>query len=181
LQNLATVDLHRYESTWELEPANVLAQFTDAIVGTVMLDLRQPEDFHTSHIPGSHNLPLQNCNALTPSPFFDTAVLEEQWKELEATFTSDRINALNLPGMNVYIVCYTGDTARVATSVLRARGVAACSVEGGITALRKELPLVERGRSLLQQDWAKMPVAATKEVRADSLSPPLTAQDSVAT
>ena len=164
----------------------MLAQFNDTIahdVGTAMLDLRKPEDFITCHIPGSHNVPLQSCNASTPSPFFDAKVLEEQWKELEATFTSDRINAHDLPGTDVYIICYNGDTARVATSVLRAKGISASSVKGGIMALRKEIPhlqMTERGRRLRQQDWAKTPIAATKEIRADSLSPPFAVRDNVA-
>jgi hypothetical protein len=92
LQDLATVDLHRYHETWELETAKVLAQFNYTIAhdfGTAMLDLRKPEDFITCHIPESHSVPLQSCNASTPSPFFDATVLEGQWKELEATFTSD--------------------------------------------------------------------------------------------
>ena len=118
----------------------------------------------------------------TPSPFLDAAVLEKQWRELEATFTPDRINAHDLVGKNVYIVCYGGDTARVATSVLRAKAISASSVKGGITALRQELPnlqMNERGRGLIQQDWLKMPEVATKELRADSLSPQVRSLDGI--
>ncbi|KAF7680090.1 hypothetical protein GT037_001741 [Alternaria burnsii] len=171
------VDLYRYDEAWELTPTRALSQFADNVeeyTGAVLLDLRKPEDFVTSHIPGSYNLPLQSLNASTPSPFLDAVVLEKQWRELEATFTPDRINAHDLAGKNVYIVCYGGDTARVATSVLRAKAISASSVKGGITALRQELPnlqMNERGRGLVQQDWLKMPDVATKELRADSLSP----------
>ncbi|CAI9628903.1 unnamed protein product [Alternaria burnsii] len=176
-ENLAAVDLYRYDEAWELTPTRALSQFADNVeeyTGAVLLDLRKPEDFVTSHIPGSYNLPLQSLNASTPSPFLDAVVLEKQWRELEATFTPDRINAHDLAGKNVYIVCYGGDTARVATSVLRAKAISASSVKGGITALRQELPnlqMNERGRGLVQQDWLKMPDVATKELRADSLSP----------
>ncbi|WP_369049797.1 rhodanese-like domain-containing protein, partial [Acinetobacter baumannii] len=89
-------------------------------VEAVLLDLRKPEYFIMSHIPWSYNLPLQSSNASTPSTFTDAMVLEKQWKELEATFTLDRINAHDLSGKDVYILCYNGDTARVATSVLHA-------------------------------------------------------------
>jgi hypothetical protein len=60
LQNLATVDLYRYDEAWELEPAKASSQLTDTIthhVNTVVFDLRKPEDFITSHIPGSYNIP----------------------------------------------------------------------------------------------------------------------------
>ena len=164
----------------------MLSQFADTIeehTRAVLLDLRKPEDFVTSHIPGSYNLPLQSLNALTPSPFSDATVLEKQWRELEATFTNERINAHELAGKDVYILCYDGDTARVATSVLRAKAISASSVKGGITALRKELPYLQmtgRGRGLVQQDWLKMPEVATKELRADSLSPQVRGQDGIA-
>lgn len=37
---------------------------------------------------------------------------------------------------HVLVVCYDGDSARVATSVLRARGLEADSVRGGYRALQ---------------------------------------------
>jgi rhodanese-related sulfurtransferase len=186
LQNLTKVDLYRYDEAWELTPTRALSRFADTTekhTGAVLLDLRKPEDFVTSHIPGSYNLPLQSLNATTSSPFSDAAVLEKQWKELEATFTNERINAHELAGKDVYIICYSGDTARVATSVLRAKAISASSVKGGITALRKELPhlqMTERGRGLIQQDWLKTPEVATKELRADSLSSRVRGQHGIA-
>jgi rhodanese-related sulfurtransferase len=173
LQNLATVDLYRYDEAWELEPAKALSQLTDTIahhVGTVVLDLRKPEDYITGHIPGSYNIPLKSLNASTPSPFFDAATLEQQWKELDAMFTSDHINAHELIGREVHIICYDGDTARVATSVLRAKGISASSVKDGITAIKKELPHLqraERGEGLRQEEWSKRPQAEifVKELR----------------
>ncbi|KAG9193674.1 cysteine synthase [Alternaria panax] len=184
--NLTAVDLYRYDEAWELTPIQALSQFADAIeerAGAVLLDLRKPEDFVTSHIPGSFNLPLQSLNASTLNPFADATVLEKQWRELEATFTPERINAHELAGKSVYIVCYGGDTARVATSVLRAKAISASSVKGGITALRQELPhlqMTERRRRSVHQDWLKTPKVATKELRADALSPQLRSQDGIA-
>jgi hypothetical protein len=66
--------------------------------------------------------------------------------------------------------------------VLRAKAISASSVKGGITALRQELPnlqMNERGRGLIQQDWLKMPEVATKELRADSLSPQVRSLDGI--
>lgn len=84
-------------------------------------------------------------------------MLESQWKELEATFTPDRIGAHDLAGRDVFVVCYAGDTARVAASVLRARGIAAFSVKGGHAALLGQLTQLrgdeQRGVGLQMQGW----------------------------
>jgi rhodanese-related sulfurtransferase len=106
----------------------------------ILLDLRRSEDFMASHIPGSLNLSLESSNVSMLSPFFDATVLQKQWQELDTTFTPDYISKYGLFGRDVYVICYKGDTARVATSVLRAKGVSASSIKGGITAVRKELP-----------------------------------------
>ncbi|KAH7396398.1 cysteine synthase-like protein B [Pyrenochaeta sp. MPI-SDFR-AT-0127] len=162
--SLAAVDLYRYDEAWELQPEQALFRFADdasAKPDTVLIDLRKPSDFILSHIPGAYNLPLQSSNTSTPSPFSDAAILESQWKELVATFTSDRISAYDLPGKNVCIVCYNGDTARVATSVLRAKGIAASSIKGGYEAFKRELPGLQmdgRGRSLVQEHSKIQPV-----------------------
>lgn len=58
-------------------------------------------------------------------------MLEAQWVELEQIFA----NVSDLGSHHVLVVCYDGDTARVATSVLRAKGINADSVRGGHHAL----------------------------------------------
>lgn len=146
-----------------------LSQFVDSLsaTGAALLDLRKPDDFAASHVPGAYNLPLRSSSASSPSPFSEASVLESQWKELEATFTPDRINAHDLVGKDVYVMCYGGDTARVATSVLRARGIAASSVRGGYSALRKEIPhlqMSEQGGTLLKQDWLSISDVGTQDV-----------------
>jgi hypothetical protein len=52
LQNLAAVDLYRYDEAWELEPKRALSQFVNSLNGTgaVLLDLRKPNDFAASHV-----------------------------------------------------------------------------------------------------------------------------------
>jgi len=55
--------------------------------------------------------------------------------ELEKIFNDDRL-VTDLGSHHVLVVCYDGDTARVATSVLRAKGLEADSVRGGQNAMR---------------------------------------------
>lgn len=55
--------------------------------------------------------------------------------ELEQIFGDERL-VTDLGSYHVLVVCYDGDTARVATSVLRAKGLDADSVRGGHHALR---------------------------------------------
>lgn len=73
------------------------------------------------------------------SPFFNPGVLEAQWTELEDLFKSDS-KLQQLRGQRVLVLCYNGDTARTATSVLRAKGIEADSVKGGSNALEKCFP-----------------------------------------
>lgn len=80
-------------------------------------------------------MPLSSVGPHTGSPFSDPAVLEAQWVELEQIFKDERLVS-ELGSYHVLIVCYNGDTARVATSVLRAKGIDADSVHGGHHALR---------------------------------------------
>lgn len=65
-------------------------------------------------------------------------MLAKLWKRLEETFKvpSLELQAL-LHGRRVLLLCYDGDSARVATSVLRAKGHEADSVRGGFRALRR--------------------------------------------
>jgi cysteine synthase A len=165
--------LYRYDEAWELESTRALSQFADSLneKGATLLDLRKPNDFATSHVPGAYNLPLRSLSASTPSPFSDASVLESQWKELEVTFTTDRVNAHDLVGKDVHVVCYSGDTARVATSVLRARGIAAYSLRGGHTTLLRQTPYLqmsENRAALQKQDWMNASRFPRSDMSADA-------------
>lgn len=124
---------HFYESPGSL---------TQGLVGDIalkpggcILDLRTAADFSTWHLPGSVNMPLRSLDSHTPKPFSEPSVLEAQWVELDGLF-SDGCVASSLHARHVLAICYNGDTARVATSVLRARGIEADSLRGGYQALR---------------------------------------------
>lgn len=99
-----------------------------------VIDLRQPLDFQAFHLPGSINVPF--VDEATPSPFSNPQVLESLWTKLEQTFKAPSKELLTLiEGKQVLLLCYDGDSARVATSVLRAKGHDADSLKGGFKAL----------------------------------------------
>lgn len=143
LQRLTKVDLHRYDEAWERDALEVLLNVYGSprcleqslLPHHRVLDLRKAEDFQAWHLPESINLPLTSVGPHNPSPFSDPAVLEAQWVELETIFQDDRL-VTDLGAAHVLLICYNGDTARVATSVLRAKGVQADSVRGGHHALK---------------------------------------------
>ncbi len=114
------------------------------------IDLRSASDYKAQHLDGAINIPLRSLTRSAPSPFADADVLETQWLELEELFASEHAISStsgctsestasassssllrSLKGKRVVLVCYTGDTSFVATSVLRAKGVEAYSVRGG--------------------------------------------------
>jgi rhodanese-related sulfurtransferase len=139
------VDLYRYDEAWELSPSTALSNLYAAIVGPVqclsdwvIIDLRNTEDFEAGHLPDALNLPLQSLAAGNSSPFFDSRVLEEQWRELESLFGtanmdfSSYLKEVESSNCSVMLICYGGDTSRVATSVFRARNIQASSISGGM-------------------------------------------------
>ncbi|KAL1988614.1 hypothetical protein VTN96DRAFT_9009 [Rasamsonia emersonii] len=147
-ERLTQVDLYRYDESWEQNPADVLGSFFDSLssfpvdsaikANCSVIDLRQAADFETWHLPDAVNLPLRSLDADTASPFFDPVVLEAQWRELDSLFGSGSPALSAVSGRRILLVCYGGDTARVAASVLRARGVEAYSVRGGYRALDQQ-------------------------------------------
>jgi cysteine synthase A len=143
------VDLYRYDESWERSPVVLFTHFYDtpkvlsqSLLNDLalrplrcVLDLRTATDFASWHLPGSVNIPLQTLDYHTPKPFSDPSVLEAQWLELEAMF-KDQSVITKLDAHHVLVICYNGDTARVATSVLRAKGIEADSLRGGYQALK---------------------------------------------
>ncbi|KAF7543728.1 hypothetical protein G7Z17_g10506 [Cylindrodendrum hubeiense] len=136
-----------------LSLADQLDKALTARGNTQILDFRRSSDFDAFHLPNSVNIPLDTLRdgASRGSPFAnpadDCAMLEELWLELEDLFTvKDKSGKRNasaealmavLRGKKVMTLCYDGDSARVANSVLRAKGVEAESIRGGYSALEK--------------------------------------------
>lgn len=107
---------------------------------SLLIDLRTHCDFNRWSFPYSRNLPLRSLDAGTDSPFKDAAILEKQWLELDALFRVDSSLMDELHGKHVLALCYDGDTSRVATSLLRAKGIDACSLRGGLRGLFEKWP-----------------------------------------
>jgi cysteine synthase A len=149
------VDKCTYDGRWELSPQQCheklgidlgdVQQKEPSIKQCVhqqinIIDLRSAQDFEACHIRGSVSMPLNSVASNTPSPFANADVLERQWKELYTKFSEKDFWTLGFAAMSdwkdVLMVCYTGDTARVATSILRKKGIQAFSLEGGFQALK---------------------------------------------
>ena len=91
-------------------------------------------------------------------------MLEAQWLELETMFRNETALA-RLQGHHVLVICYNGDTARVATSVLRAKGIEADSLRGGYQALRDH--------GLWGENGADATAATTVEKPAQDVAVPM--------
>lgn len=137
-QHLVQVDPYRYDEAWEISPEKIFPLDPD----TLVIDLRRQADFREWHFPGAFNITLSSMNASSPSPFFHPNLLHEQWTELEGLFSQSFLQG-QFTGRKVLCLCYHGDTARVATSVLRAKGFEAESVRGGHVALLAIKPELE--------------------------------------
>lgn len=113
-----------------------------------IIDLRQPTSPPSlspllSPSYKIHSSPLPNLTPTTPNPLADLTMtddLRQQWTALKAKFGGGDVDTEALlarkPADSVVVVlCYHGETSRIATAVLRARGVEAFSVRGGTGAL----------------------------------------------
>lgn len=149
-EHLTKVDLYRYDEAWELAPKVAIESFFSNQPLTpgsqaaqqqthqlrphedsVVIDFRSSIDFARGSLPGAISIPLASVNG--QSPFYDATLLEKTWLELDELLNAERL--VQIQGRQVLMACYDGDTARVATSVLRAKGIEASSLRGGMAAL----------------------------------------------
>lgn len=101
-----------------------------------VLDLRSPEDFEHGHISGAISTPLANLTATTPNPYDDGKLLQSQWKDLKDKFSGDDFERVG--SRPVVVVCYNGETSRLASALLRGQGYEAYSIAGGVSRLGSE-------------------------------------------
>lgn len=102
-----------------------------------LIDLRPALNFNAQHLPGAVNMPLKSLTQNNSSPFANAEVLEAQWHELENIFKPGETSTAALlmtylQARLVVVVCFDGDTSRVATSVLRAKNIEAISIKDGM-------------------------------------------------
>lgn len=149
---MTKVDLYRYDDKWEREVSDALETFfgVDEVIasdkspltsslapkpGTSVIDLRQPSDFADAHLPGSINVPLVYQSSA--NPFTDAEALETLWLKFEELFKSPSTNLKSVPGdQQILLLCYDGDSSRVATSVLNFKGYKAENLKGGFGVLK---------------------------------------------
>ncbi|KAF2000906.1 cysteine synthase B [Amniculicola lignicola CBS 123094] len=100
----------------------------------IVLDLRPLDDYTASHVTGSRNNPLRNARE---DFFSDADAVEERWHEMRHALESEEWSWRN--GKTVLVLCSDGDSGRMATAILRAKGCDAFCVEGGYPALTDNL------------------------------------------
>lgn len=85
-------------------------------IGSILLDVRTPEEYRSGHIPGSRNIPLQDLEQA------DTVL-----KDKDAP---------------LYLYCQSGVRSSMAAALLRSMGFTQVSDMGGISGWHGE---IERG------------------------------------
>ncbi|KAB8297993.1 hypothetical protein EYC80_001766 [Monilinia laxa] len=172
-EELLTIDQNGYSFRWEINPRETNRQkaeifdhinqlvlsngagvipnghmdYNHSIKLTIrILDLRSSIDFDTYHIKGAHNSPLPNLTPETRSPlnFDEIKTLVDQWKELNSMIGGSEIMEWICVDSPLLILCYDGDTSRVMTAILRAKGVEAYSFRDGIDGLASYLESLSR-------------------------------------
>lgn len=145
---MTQVDKYRYDDQWEIDAPTALHSFFEGgplplchgghpVIcqfrlqsDAAIIDLRQPADFESFSFDGAVNIPFVTDN--TPGPFSNARVLDDLWQRLDHKFQApDREVREKIQDKRLLLLCYDGDSARVATSVLRAHGYEAHSIKGG--------------------------------------------------
>lgn len=83
---------------------------------------------------GSMSSPLKQLTERTGDIYSDSNALHMHWKTLKVKFEAEATR-LGSKTSSLLVLCYDGETSRLAVSILRAQGYAAFSVFGGYHAL----------------------------------------------
>ncbi|KIE02908.1 cysteine synthase B, partial [Metarhizium majus ARSEF 297] len=187
-EELLGVDVYRYDEAWERDAADALAAFfgvSKTVSGDVLLenstarpksettiiDLRQAADFEEFHVPGSTNVPFVQADQ--PSPFSDPSTLKGLWTRLEETFKVPHQDLQSLlHGKRVLLLCYDGDSSRVANSVLRAKGYETDSIRGGFKVLHQLRDEAKRSLANATQQQGQMWLRLSSETEGITPSQP---------
>lgn len=109
----------------------------------VVIDLRGQKSFQAQHIPGSILLSTDGRGllGLTGGDLFGSAeAVHATWTALRDAFArqaaSELLERCRSEKTDMIVVDYDGDAARLATAMLRARGIEAFSIDGGFRGLR---------------------------------------------
>lgn len=156
IHNMHLVEVDHYNNYDDLEHdiGSVVSEFYDGTVsadqpfeklrlrqGYTVLDVRPRTEFAVSHLPGSVNIPIASLSIDSASPWENSHVMAAQWRELESIFGGGSLDTVSpiaqilLQNRKVLLVCKNGDTARIAASILGAKGAATENLKGGMQAL----------------------------------------------
>ncbi|KHN99505.1 cysteine synthase K/M:Cysteine synthase B [Metarhizium album ARSEF 1941] len=187
-EELLGVDVHRYDEAWERDAADAIGAFygvSKTMSGDVLLenstarpksdttiiDLRQAADFEAFHVPGSTNVPFVQADQ--GSPFSDPRILKGLWTRLEETFKLPHQDLQSLlQGKRVLLLCYDGDSSRVANSVLRAKGYETDNIRGGFKVLRQLRDEAKRSLANATQQRSQMWLRLSTEAESIAASQP---------
>ena len=114
------------------------------------MDLRSHIDFESCHVTSAYSSPLPKLTAETKSPFDfgDPDALTNQWNELQLMLADPAVSQwLFTVKTPLILLCYNGNTSRIMTAILRARGLEAYSFMDGMPGIIKYLNS-QRPRSL---------------------------------
>ncbi|KUJ13622.1 putative cysteine synthase B [Mollisia scopiformis] len=156
-EHLTRVDLYNNYYDLELDPISVIPDFYELSIAShkksilpwelranrTVLDLRTKEEFQMFHLPEAVSLSISSLKADSPSPFTDARLFDQQWRELEGLFGGGSLETSSLLAKElsrkerVLIVCNDGDTARIAASILKAKGAKAECIRGGLNAVNE--------------------------------------------
>jgi cysteine synthase A len=133
-------DTCAYRPEWELAAKSFAATLEKDMAlekdkqRTLLIDIRKKKDFEMSRLPFANaiNIDISSLQLEKPNPFKDAPTLVKQWDALNAKLgpKNEMLKKLHpMLGENekdrtqVICMCYDGNTAKVATSILRARGI----------------------------------------------------------
>lgn len=148
-------DTCAYRPEWELAAKSFAATLEKDMAlekdkqRTLLIDIRKKKDFEMSRLPFANaiNIDISSLQLEKPNPFKDAPTLVKQWDALNAKLgpKNEMLKKLHpMLGENekdrtqVICMCYDGNTAKVATSILRARGINADYVLGGYEKWNEE-------------------------------------------
>ncbi|KAF2257921.1 cysteine synthase B [Lojkania enalia] len=150
-RHLTEVDHYNNYDDLEHDIGVVLAEFYDGTFSVnqpyekwllrreyTILDIRPSTEFVVTHLPGAINIPIKSLTAESASPWRDSHVMATQWTELESIFgggsleTASPIAQILSQKKKVLLVCKNGDTARIAASILGAKGATTENLRGGM-------------------------------------------------
>lgn len=125
---------------------------------SMFLDLRCQCKNSAPPVALAVKIPLHPLTPDTTNPFYDPITLEHQWTELDSLYgpkshpEGPSVEGAELRGKRVYLLCWTGETSRVCSSIMRANGVEAFSVGGGFQAIQQACPHIidSRGGAIMQ-------------------------------